>query len=77
MPSLKIEMARGEGENLKAFSQIMGCNDSAQFSQMAKAKYQDIFPTQDTGAQQLIFNLKTQIQTNPSLRQNCSSVASL
>ncbi len=71
MPSLKVEMARGQGENLTAFSQLMGCNDVSAFSQMIKSKYQNIFPTNDVDAEQMLNHLKSEIQSDASLNQSC------
>ncbi|MBI3557224.1 MAG: DUF3015 family protein, partial [Deltaproteobacteria bacterium] len=39
---LKVEMAKGEGENLLAFAQVLGCSDKAapDFARMTKQIYQ-------------------------------------
>ncbi len=71
MPSLKVEMARGEGENLSAFAQTMGCHDSAAFGKMTKTKYQTIFPSSDVDAHQMLSNVRTEIEKDPSLKQIC------
>ena len=72
LPSLKVEMARGQGENLTAFSQVMGCSDAPAFSQMAKAKYQSIFPSNSVDAQQMLSNLKTEIRNDSALKKSCN-----
>ena len=71
MPSLKIEMARGQGENLTAFSQILGCKDVSSFSKMTKSKYQSIFPSNEVNAQQMLQNLSSEIQNDSNLKQSC------
>jgi hypothetical protein len=71
LPSLKIEMARGQGENLNAFSQLLGCKDSESFAQMTKSKYQSIFPSQDVDANQMLQNVKSEIKNNSTLSQTC------
>jgi len=72
LPSLKLEMARGQGENLTALSQVMGCHDASSFSQMTKDKYQNIFPSASVDAQQLLNQLKIEIQNDAKLKQSCA-----
>ena len=73
LPSLKIEMARGQGESLNAFSQILGCQDSSSFAQMTKAKYSVIFPTQDVKSDDVVEHVKTEIKNDSHLKESCSS----
>ena len=71
MPSLKVEMARGQGESLSAFSQVLGCSDAGAFGQMTKSKYQTIFPSSDVDAHQMLSNVKAEIQKDASLQHAC------
>lgn len=70
--SLKVEMARGQGENLAAFSHVMGCKDSSAFGRMTKDKYQNIFPSSDVGSHQMLDNVKAEIQKDQTLATNCT-----
>ncbi len=54
--SLETEMAIGEGEKLKSFSELMGC-DYKTFSNISKTYYKDIF-TKDSTPKNLIQKIK-------------------
>ncbi len=42
---LKSQMAKGEGEYLNAFAEVMGCgHDQTNFSKSLKAQYEKIYP---------------------------------
>ncbi len=71
LPSLKIEMARGQGENLTAFAQTLGCSDPSALAEMAKSKYSEIFPTGSTDAHQMLDSVRSEILKNPNLKQAC------
>jgi len=72
LPSLKVEMARGQGENLTAFSQVLGCKDLTAFSNLGRAKYQNIFPTQNVQATQMLDNLRAEIKKDDTMRSVCT-----
>lgn len=71
LPSLKIEMARGTGENLTAFAQTLGCKDTPALANMTKSKYSEIFPSNETDAHQMLNNVKSEIQSHPELKNSC------
>jgi len=75
LPSLKVEMAKGQGENLAAFSQVLGCKDLTAFSNLGRKKYQEIFPTQNVQALQMLTNLRTEIKKDDSMKSVCSFAA--
>jgi len=71
--TLLIEMAKGDGEHLHAFSTTLGCkiNASGAFKNMTKKKYLDILPSKDTHPDEMYFNVLRQIQMDPNLSANC------
>lgn len=72
---LRVDFARGEGENLVAFSQLMGCGSSStEFGQMTRAHYGEIFSSGSVGTVELIQNVKKQIQSAPTLASSCQAV---
>ncbi len=70
---LKIEMAQGNGENLRAFARTMGCGDAAfsDFSAMTQEKYDSI----NTGKNgfDIFQNTKAAILAHPVLSKTCSA----
>lgn len=69
--ALSIEMAKGTGENLNAFAQVMGCKDGAEFGAFTKAKYETLFPSNSTTPVQMLDSLKTEMKSS-SLAKNCN-----
>lgn len=47
--SLMIEMALGQGQYLKGFATVLGCNDSSleEFSKMTQKYYQELLPSEN------------------------------
>ena len=74
---LIVEMAKGEGENLMAFAQVLGCSDKVapDFARMTKLKYEVIYPSQKTTPVEMLESVKKQMQGNPVLAKECSSVS--
>lgn len=70
---LMTEMAMGEGEHLKAFSQILGCDES-QFAETMKENYKEVFRKDDLNARQLINLVKAQMIYQPNLRKGCGLI---
>lgn len=58
--SLMTEMAQGQGEYLKGFALVMGCDSShvSDFSQAAQKNYNNIFPASGTNPAQLVNSMK-------------------
>lgn len=73
---LSQDMARGEGESLTAFAQVMGCNDSAlaEFGKMTRARYETLFPSARTTPVEMVKSVKREIQQNPALAKQCLDV---
>ena len=74
--NLQVEMARGQGENLAAFAQVLGCKDMSvsEFGKMTREGYQRIFPTSKTTAVEVLDSVKKEIQSNKSLAEGCGQV---
>jgi hypothetical protein len=70
---LMTEMAMGEGEHLKAFSQILGC-ETGEFAKTMKGNYQEVFRSDDLNARQLINLVKVQMIQQPNLRKGCGLI---
>ena len=69
--NLQSEMAKGQGETLVGFAQVLGC-DAASFSKMTQEKYESIFPSANTTPGEMLFSVKKQIQENKALADSCS-----
>lgn len=56
LPSLKVDVARGSGESLMAFGQILGCSGDGlnKFSQAAQAKFTTLFPSDSVTALEFV-----------------------
>lgn len=56
LPSLKVDMARGSGESLAAFGQLMGCtqSDMGAFSHAAQSKFSALFPSDNVSASDFV-----------------------
>ncbi len=74
---LIVEMAKGEGENLLAFAQVLGCSDKAapDFARMTRQKYEVIFPSQKTTPIEMLESVKKEMLGNPVLAKECRSVS--
>lgn len=73
--SLKIEMARGEGENLSAFSQLLGCKQTTEFARMAREKYETIYSSQITSPIDMVKTVRQEITKDAALSKSCSRVS--
>jgi Protein of unknown function (DUF3015) len=73
--SLKVEMAKGQGENLSAFAQLLGCHQEAisAFGQMTQSKYETLFPSEKVVPVQVLDSVKKEINNNPTLKIGCST----
>jgi hypothetical protein len=73
---LTVEMAKGEGENLSAFAQILGCSDQyvGEFGKMTKQNYEKIFPSHKTTAVEMLQSVKGQMQAHPVLSKECKRI---
>ena len=73
---LTIEMAKGEGENLSAFAQILGCSDQqvGEFGKMTKQNYEKIFPSHKTTPVEMLQSVKGQMQAHPVLSKECKRI---
>ena len=74
---LSTEMAQGRGENLMAFSDVMGCSQSARsaFSAMTKARYESILPSATTTPSQMLDAVKKEIRNHPVLSKECKVIS--
>ncbi len=68
---LQTEMAAGQGENLRALSQLMGCQDIQSFSEMSKGNYDYFFSVPQSEPKKFIHRINEKIQTNPKLVSTC------
>ena len=56
--TLKVELARGEGESVAAMAELVGCQSSvAPFGAAAKARYSELFPASSTTSSDLVKSL--------------------
>jgi hypothetical protein len=72
--SLHQEIAQGQGENLKAFATLFGCQGRAveTFSRLAHDSYGSIFPSEKTNSAEMLGNVQGLVKTNPELQTSCS-----
>jgi hypothetical protein len=57
---LKAEMARGEGENVAALANLMGCSNAQSFGSMTRAQFESIVPASSTTPSQMVKAVRTQ-----------------
>ena len=76
---LSREMALGKGEKLHVLAQLHGCTSTVaqnEFAGMTQASFSKIIPTASTVAQDVVKNIKAELNQNLKLAQLCQ-VASL
>ena len=68
---LKEDMARGSGEHLTAFAQLLGIKPSHQndFFAVTKQNYPVLFSTEPTTSEDLLARLDTELNAYPTWRQ--------
>lgn len=68
---LQEEMARGGGEHLTAFADLLGIGDShrAEFYAMTKDRYPVLFSSDPTTSDQLLARLDTELGAHPRWRR--------
>jgi hypothetical protein len=73
---LVVEMAKGKGENLSAFAQVLGCTDSSvpTFGKMTQERYEKIFPTQKTTPSEMLQHVKQELNEHPVLAKECGHI---
>ena len=73
LQNLKIDMARGSGESLTAFAQILGCQAEATsaFGAMTQKHYEHIFPTAKVLPSQVLESIKSEIRNDKILSSSC------
>lgn len=73
--SLKTEMAKGHGESLNAFAQVLGCSEQSHkdFGKMMRSHYESIFPSSKTTAVEMLNSVKKEIQASPVLSKECGA----
>ena len=71
--NLQVEMARGEGENLAAFAQLMGCSDPgiSVFGAHMRARYAAVFPADSTTPEQLVKTVSQELSQSHPLSELC------
>ena len=72
--SLHQEIAQGQGENLKAFAYLFGCQGQGVelFSQAVHTSYGSIFPSTQTNSVDMLGNIQAMVKTHPELQTSCS-----
>jgi hypothetical protein len=75
--SLHQEMAQGQGENLKAFAYLFGCQgtDVQAFSEAVHLQFGFIFPSDKTNSLEMLGNVRSMVKSNPKLQLSCSERA--
>jgi hypothetical protein len=73
MQNLEVDMARGHGESLTAFAQILGCNQNAipSFGHMTQSKYENLFPKASTDVPTFLHSVEAEMIQDTSVRQGC------
>jgi hypothetical protein len=70
---LMIEMAQGQGENLRGLAAIMGCSSTGAtaFGKSIQQNYSRIFPNSETSASQMLDAVRTVISTDRTVAVQC------
>jgi hypothetical protein len=73
MQNLEVDMARGHGESLSAFAQILGCRQNAisDFGRMSQVHYESIFPKASVEAPNFIRSVEVEMIKDTPVRQGC------
>jgi len=69
--SLMQEMAKGSGDTLAAFSQVLGCKSSNRFNTATQNKYNSVFSKTDS-PEELLGSVKSEISTDASYASACN-----
>lgn len=75
---LSREMAQGEGEKLSVLAQLNGCSSKdaqVAFAGMTQKSYERILPAVDTGAGEMVQNLKKELSENTDVAVLCQVAA--
>lgn len=73
LEQLTLEMAQGEGEYLRGFAVVMGCENAyGDFSRVVRKNYGEIVPSA-ANPSVLLENVKAQIRANPTLVRACAA----
>lgn len=72
--SLRVDMARGQGESLTAFGQLLGCKDASlpELGKLTRAHYSEIYPESDVTPVQMILSVRAQMSKESTLAQGCT-----
>jgi hypothetical protein len=70
---LMIEMAQGEGENLRGLAAVMGCssNGTAAFEKSIQQNFGLIFPSSNTSAAEMLNGVRSVIQADQTVALQC------
>ena len=70
---LMIEMAQGEGENLRGLAAVMGCSEAgtAALSKSVQQHYPQIFPSSSTSATQVLDSVRSVMSGDPVASVEC------
>lgn len=75
LEQLTLEMARGDGEYLRSFASVMGCDSSyGDFSTAVQKGYSKIFSGSVTPSH-VLEGVKAEIRSNATLAKSCSPAA--
>ncbi len=71
---LKSAVARGEGEYLNAFSEVIGCSHSAQtrFNDQLKSRYNELYPDNSINPQKVLTEVYKIVIQDKDLVSQCS-----
>lgn len=71
---LRQDMAAGQGEHLVAMSSLMGCSADVQgeLASFSQAHYEEIFPSEDTTANQALYSYKLQLSQQKDFARSCA-----
>jgi hypothetical protein len=74
---LGMEMARGQGERVRALAVLMGCPVAAHesFARLTQERFGDVLAATDLPAQAVLANLKEQMGHDPVLAQACTRIS--
>lgn len=73
---LTRELAQGRGEVLAGFAQVLGCRTSVSgaFNAKMQSKFQEIYRSETVSPEQMLMNVKMQINADPVLAQGCQAI---
>ena len=72
--ALETEAARGDGETVKALSQLLGCSNSGALGSALKQNFKEIFDTKEDDPKIITEEIKETVEKSRTLSRSCARI---